>query len=271
MPDVIVSGDVNVANSPEVRVADVAKVEVVNDTGQSIPVQVTNPSSTMAMQDVGNFFSWHRRSSLDNENEKRKHRAVSLSKMAKRRFVLTDLVATSRFRKDAVELTLSIRGAAGGRERGLEFIVTPWAPTLVGATIDSSRVAIHTVSSHWLNAVSPHLFGSIEGLIGRFDYCLWRRVQGAPPGHADAHGHPDMFLSTKGPLLSPGLVRRPILPPDGKRGILYGPAKSLQQWNHPLCAAAVHDKRELLPSIAECQAEGGSFKAGRDEPKDLIP
>lgn len=131
MPDVIVSGDVNVANSPEVRVADVAKVEVVNDTGQSIPVQVTNPSSTMAMQDVGNFFSWHRRSSLDNENEKRKHRAVSLSKMAKRRFVLTDLVATSRFRKDAVELTLSIRGAAGGRERGLEFIVTPWAPTLV--------------------------------------------------------------------------------------------------------------------------------------------
>ncbi len=131
MPDVIVSGDVNVANSPEVRVADVAKVEVVNDTGQSIPVQVTNPSSTMAMEDVGNFFSWHRRSSLDNETEKRKYRAVSLSKMAKRRFVLTDLIATTRFRKDAIELTLNIRGAAGGREQGMEFIVTPWAPLLV--------------------------------------------------------------------------------------------------------------------------------------------
>jgi hypothetical protein len=131
MPDVIVSGDVNVANSPEVRVADVAKVEVVNDTGQSIPVQVTNPSYTVAMEDVGNFFSWHRRSSLHNETEKRKYRAVSLSKMAKRRFVLTDLIATTRFRKDAIELTLNIRGAAGGREQEMEFIVTPWAPLLV--------------------------------------------------------------------------------------------------------------------------------------------
>jgi hypothetical protein len=80
-----------------------------------------------------------------------------------------------------------------------------------------------------------------------------------------------MFLSTWGPLLSPGLVKRAVLPPDDKRGVLYGPAKSLQQWNHPLNPAPVHDKRKLLPSIAEGQAVGGSFKAGCDEPQDLIP
>jgi len=131
MPDVIVSGDVNVANTPEVRIADVAKVEVVNDTGQAIPVRVTNPSSTMARENAENFFSWHSRSSVDNTTKKRRHRTVSVSKMAKRHFVLTDLVVTTRFRNDATELILRINGTAKDRSMGLDFIVTPWAPLLV--------------------------------------------------------------------------------------------------------------------------------------------
>jgi hypothetical protein len=131
MPDVSVSGDVNVANTPEVRITDVAKVEVVNDSGQSIPVRITNPSYTMARENAENFFSWHRRSFVDNGTKKRRYRAVSVSKMAKRHFVLTDLVATTRFRNDATELTLRINGTAADRSLGMDFIVTPWAPLLV--------------------------------------------------------------------------------------------------------------------------------------------
>jgi filamentous hemagglutinin family protein len=131
MPNVTVSGDVNVANTPEVRIADVAKVEVVNDKARSIPVRVTNPSSTIARENPEYFFSWHSRSSLNNEAQKRRHRAVPLPKMAKRRFVLTDLVATTRFRNDATELRLRINGSAPDRSLGLDFIVTPWSPLLV--------------------------------------------------------------------------------------------------------------------------------------------
>lgn len=131
MPDVTVSGDVNVTNTPEVRIADVAKVEVLNDNVQSIPVRVINPSSTIARENPEYFFSWHSRSSVNNETKRRKHRAVPLSQMAKRRFVLTDLVATTRFRNDATELMLSINGTAVDRSLGVDFIVTPWAPLLV--------------------------------------------------------------------------------------------------------------------------------------------
>lgn len=131
IPDVTVSGDVNVANTPEVRIADVAKVEVVNENVKSVPVRVINPPSTMARENPEYFFSWHSRSSLNNETKKRRHRAVSLSKMAKRHFVLTDLVATTRFRKDATELILGINGTVPDRSLGLNFIVTPWAPLLV--------------------------------------------------------------------------------------------------------------------------------------------
>ncbi|MFB0505250.1 MAG: hypothetical protein ACETWT_00810 [Thermodesulfobacteriota bacterium] len=131
MPDVTVSGDVNVANTPEVRIADVAKVEVVNDNVQSIPVRVTNPSSTIARENPEHFFSWHSRSSVNNETKKRRHRAVAVPQMAKRRFILTDLVATTRFRNDATELIVRINGTAPERSLGLDFIVTPWAPLLV--------------------------------------------------------------------------------------------------------------------------------------------
>ena len=131
MPDVSVTGDVNVANAPEVKIADVVKVEVVNDTGQSIPVRVTNPSSAMAKMDTVNFFSWHNRSSVDNGTQRRRYRAVSSVKMAKRNFVLTDLVASTRFRKDATELVLRIHGTAKDRTMRVDFIVTPWAPLLV--------------------------------------------------------------------------------------------------------------------------------------------
>jgi hypothetical protein len=131
MPDVGVSGDVNVVNTPEVKVADVAKVEVVNDIGQSLPVRVTNPSSTMVREDAKNFFSWHSRSSVYNETKTRRHRAISTSRMGKRNFVLTDLVATTRFRKDATELTLRIRGEKADKSMEVDFIVTPWAPLLI--------------------------------------------------------------------------------------------------------------------------------------------
>ena len=131
MPDVSVSGDVNVTNTPEVRIGDVVKVEVVNDTVQSVPVRVTNPSSPLMRENAENFFSWHRRSSVDNETKKRRYNAISVSKMAKRRFVLTDLVATTRFRNDATELILRINGVGKDRITRLDFIVTPWAPLLV--------------------------------------------------------------------------------------------------------------------------------------------
>jgi hypothetical protein len=131
MPEVSVTGDVNVANTPEVKIADVVKAEVVNETGQSIPVRVTNPSFTMAKVDAANFLSWNSRSSVDNGTQKRRYRAVSSAKMAKRSFVLTDLVASTRFRKDANEFVLRIHGTAKDRTMGVDFIVTPWAPLLV--------------------------------------------------------------------------------------------------------------------------------------------
>ncbi len=131
MPDVVVSGDVNVVNTPEVKIGDVARVEVVNDTGQSIPVRVTNPPSTVGGEKAENFFSWQSRSSVDDKTRERRHRAIPASKMANRLFVLTDLVATTRFRKDATELVFRINGKAADRSPGMDFIVTPWAPLLV--------------------------------------------------------------------------------------------------------------------------------------------
>ncbi len=131
MPDVTVSGDVNVANTPEVRLAGVARVEVVNDNVQSIPVRVTNPSPTVVRENPGHFFSWHSRSSVNNETKERRHRAIAVPQMIKRRFILTDLVATTRFRDDATELILRINGTAADRSLGMDFIVTPWAPILV--------------------------------------------------------------------------------------------------------------------------------------------
>jgi hypothetical protein len=131
MPDVTVGGDVNVANTPEVRLAGVATVEVVNDNVQSIPVRVTNPSSTIVRENPKYFFSWQNRSSVNNETKERRYRAVAVPQMAKRRFILTDLVATTRFRNDATELTLRINGTAVDRSLGLDFIVTPWAPLLL--------------------------------------------------------------------------------------------------------------------------------------------
>ena len=131
MPDVSISGDVNVVNTPEVKIGDVAKVEVINDTGQSIPVRVTNQPSTVAGEKAESFFSWHGRSSVDDKTRERRHRAVPASKMANRLFVLTDLVATTRFRKDATELVLRINGKAADRSLAMDFIVTPWASLLV--------------------------------------------------------------------------------------------------------------------------------------------
>jgi len=131
MPDVVVSGDVNVTNIAEVRMTDVAKVEVVNDTGRVIPVRVTNPPPTIARESTGNLFSWNSRSAVDKTTKKRRYRAVSASKMAKRYFILTDLVVTTRFKNNATELILRIHGTSRDRSMGLDFIVTPWLPLLV--------------------------------------------------------------------------------------------------------------------------------------------
>lgn len=131
MPDVVVSGDVNVTNAPEVTIADVAKVEVVNDTERVIPVRVTNPPPAIARESTENLFSWHSRSAVDKTTKKRRYRAVSASKMAKRYFILTDLVVTTRFKNNATELILRINGTGGDRSMGIDFIVTPWSPLLV--------------------------------------------------------------------------------------------------------------------------------------------
>jgi len=131
MPDVVVSGDVNVANTPEVKITDVVKVEVVNDTGRVIPVRVTNPFPTIGRESAENFISWHSRSSVDKTTKKRRYRAVSVTKMDKRYFILTDLVVTTRFRNNASELILRIDGTGRDRSMGIDFIVTPWAPLLV--------------------------------------------------------------------------------------------------------------------------------------------
>jgi hypothetical protein len=131
IPDVVVSGEVNVVNTPEVKIADVAKVEVVNDTERVIPVRVTNPPPAAARESADNLFSWHSRSAVDKTTKKRRYRAVSASKMAKRYFILTDLVVTTRFKDNATELILRINGTGRDRSMGIDFIVTPWAPLLV--------------------------------------------------------------------------------------------------------------------------------------------
>jgi len=96
-------------------------------------------------------------------------------------------------------------------------------------------------------------------------------MEATPVGCADAHGYRNLLLSTGRPVVSPGFVGRAILPPDRKSRRFYGPAKSLQKENHPLYPTPGHDECELLPSITEALAEGDSFKAGSDEPQDLVP
>ena len=131
MPDVSISGDVNVVNTPEVKIGDVARVEVINDTERSIPVRVTNAPSAVAEEKAKSFFSWHDRASVNDKTKERGYRAIPPSQMANRRFVLTDLVATARFKKDAAELIVRIHGTAADRTQGMDIILTPWSPLMV--------------------------------------------------------------------------------------------------------------------------------------------
>jgi hypothetical protein len=130
IPEVSVSGDVNVVNSPEVRIVDVAQVEVVNEAGASIPVRVTNPTGAVGQDDPTNFFSWHRRSSVNSKTKTRSHSAISVARMAGRPFVLTDIVVTTRFRASDAELVLTLNGAGADRGLGLDFILVPEASHL---------------------------------------------------------------------------------------------------------------------------------------------
>ncbi len=131
IPEVTVTGDVSVVNSPEVSIAGVAQVEVVNEAESSIPVRVTNPLPSVGQTDPRDFFSWHRRSFLTSGTKVRTHSAISVSKMAARPFVLTDVVVTTRFRTPDTHLTLILQGAAADRGLGLEFILVPETPQLV--------------------------------------------------------------------------------------------------------------------------------------------
>lgn len=83
-----------------------------------------------------------------------------------------------------------------------------------------------------LNTVSSHSFGLIERLIRRSHHGLRRWLQKAPPGNADAHSHPDLFLSIRGPGSLWGIVKRTILPSDSKLVSFYGLAKSFQEGKH---------------------------------------
>ena len=60
----------------------------------------------------------------------RTHSALSVSKMAGRPFVLTDLVVTTRFATPDTQLTVSLNGAGADRGLGLDFILLPQAPHL---------------------------------------------------------------------------------------------------------------------------------------------
>lgn len=131
IPEVTVSGNVNVVNLPEVRIADVTRVEVVNEAGSSIPVRVTSPLATLGREDPKTFFSWHRHSSVNSKTKTRKHSAISVSKMAGRPFVLTDIVVTARFRTPETQLILGLNGAGADRGLGLDFILLPEACHLV--------------------------------------------------------------------------------------------------------------------------------------------
>lgn len=131
IPEVSVTGDVSLINSPEVRIADVAQVEVVNEAERSIPVQITNPLATLGGPNIKNAFSWHRHSFVNSKTKTRTHSAISISKMAGRPFVLTDILVTSRFQAPDTELILSLKGAGADRSLGLDFILVPEASHLV--------------------------------------------------------------------------------------------------------------------------------------------
>jgi hypothetical protein len=131
IPDVSVTGDVNVVNSPEVRIIDVTQVEVVNEVGNSIPVQVTNPFMTRGREDPGNFFSWHRHSFVSSKTKTRDHSAISVSKLAGRPFILTDIVVTAYFQTPETQLILELKGAGADRGLGLDFILVPGTSHLV--------------------------------------------------------------------------------------------------------------------------------------------
>jgi hypothetical protein len=130
IPDVSVIGDVNVVNSPEVRITDVTEVEVVNEVGRSIPVRITNPLTTRGGEDPGNFFSWHRHSFVSSKTKTRNHSAISVSKMAGRPFVLTDIIVTAHFGTPDTQLILELKGAGADRGLGLDFILLPEASHL---------------------------------------------------------------------------------------------------------------------------------------------
>jgi hypothetical protein len=131
MPEVIMAGDVNVTNSPEVIIAGVPEILVINEKGNSIPVQITNPLTAFGRSDPKNFFSWHRHSSLSTKKKTRTHSAISVSKMAGRPFVLTDVVATARFHAPDSELVLGLKGSGADRGLGIDFILVPASPQLV--------------------------------------------------------------------------------------------------------------------------------------------
>jgi len=131
IPEVSVSGDVSVVNTPEVRIADVTEVEVINEEGSSIPVRIMNPLTAHAQRDPGSFFSWHRHAFVSSKTKTRNHSAISVSKMAGKPFVLTDLVVTARFESPDSQLVVTLNGAGADRGLGLDFILLPEAPHLV--------------------------------------------------------------------------------------------------------------------------------------------
>jgi len=131
IPEVIVAGDVSVINTPEVRVADVMEVEVVNGTDSTIPVRITNLPPSVGEKHPSSFFSWHRHSFVNGSNKTRTHSALSVSRMAGRPFVLTDLVVTAQFRTPDTQLLLTLNGAGADRGLGLDFILVPEAPQLI--------------------------------------------------------------------------------------------------------------------------------------------
>jgi hypothetical protein len=131
IPEVSVVGAVSVVNAPDVRITDVTEVEVINGTESSIPVRITNPLASGGDKDPQNFFSWHRRSFVNATTRAHTHSALSVSKMAGRSFVLTDLVVTTQFKTPDTQLILTLNGAGADRGLGLDFILVPEAPHLV--------------------------------------------------------------------------------------------------------------------------------------------
>lgn len=165
IPEVSVSGDVSVVNTPEVRIADVTEVEVINEEGSSIPVRIMNPLTAHAQSDPGSFFSWHRHAFVSSKTKTRNHSAISVSKMAGKPFVLTDLVVTARFESPDSQLVVTLNGAGADRGLGLDFILLPEAPHLV------SHFQTGIVFSPDI-AIDVSVSGSREGRQFQVDYTV---------------------------------------------------------------------------------------------------